>query len=207
MYSTRRRRHTKKQRHTKKHRHTTKCRHTKNHRDTKNHRHTSNCRHRRSKRLRTMSMRRMRMQGGNYALTPAVINPRQGGAYDAGQMPTGKYYTLSDSGVPSGAMDPPVPSGPAQNGGKNNKRMRGGGMFSEFITAIVPEELVNIGRSIPASLGQMSDKFQGVISSPSSQVYPTQQPLVQAIKPLSTPVTMPDILGSYNSANSAVAPI
>ena len=85
--------------------------------------------------------------------------------------------------------------------------MRGGGMFSEFITAIVPEELVNIGRSIPASLGQMSDKFQGVISSPSSQVYPTQQPLVQAIKPLSTPVTMPDILGSYNSANSAVAPI
>jgi len=212
MYSTRRRhRHTKKQRHTKKHRHTTKCRHT------KKHRHTTKCSHRRSKRLRTMSMRRMRMRGGNSTLMPASIDPLQGPAYDAGSaapMPSGNHYAHSPYGVTSGGVDPAMRAGPVYNGGnknkynKNNKnkRMRGGGMFSDFVTAIVPDELINIGRSIPASLGHLSDKFQGVNSSPSSQVYPTQQPLVQAVKP-PTPIGMPDIIGSYNSANSAVATI
>ena len=81
-------------------------------------------------------------------------------------------------------------------------------MFSDFVTAIVPDELINIGRAIPASIGHLSDKFQGVNSSPSSQVYPTQQPLVQAGKSATgMGIGMPDILGSYNSANSAVATI
>jgi len=155
-------------------------------------------------------MRRMRMRGGS---TPALI----GSAYDAGSaapMPSGNHYAPSPYGVPSGGVDPAMRAGPVYNGGnkkiynKNNKnkRMRGGGMFSDFVTAIVPDELINIGRSIPASLGHLSDKFQGVNSSPSSQVYPTQQPLVQAVKP-PTPIGMPDILSSYNSANSAVATI
>lgn len=209
MYSIRRR-HTKKQRHTKKHRHTTKCRHT------KKHRHTTKCSHRRSKRLRTMSMRRMRMRGGNSTLMPAAIDPLQGSAYDAGSaapMPSGNHYAPSSYGISVGGVDPAMRAGAVYNGGNHNKnknnknkRMRGGGMFSDFLTAVVPDELINIGRSIPASFEHLSDKFQGVNSSPSSQVYPTQQPLVQAVKP-SSAIGMPDIIGSYNSANSAVAAI
>jgi hypothetical protein len=158
------------------------------------------------------------MRGGNSStLMPALIDPLQGPAYDAGStapFPVGNHYAPSPDGVPSGPLDPAIRAGPVYIGGKNknnknnknNKRMRGGAMFSDFITALVPDELINIGRSIPASFGHLSDKFQGVNSSPSSQVYPTQQPLVQAVKP-TTSMGMPDIIGSYNSANSAVASI
>ena len=86
-----------------------------------------------------------------------------------------------------------------------SRRMRGGGLGT-FVAALVPQEALNIGRSVPAAFGHAYDKFTGVLSTPSSLVYPTQQPLA-----IGTDVGQarmmppPDIMGMYKNANNTVA--
>ena len=83
--------------------------------------------------------------------------------------------------------------------------MRGGGLGT-FVAALVPQEALNIGRSVPAAFGHAYDKFSGVLSSPSSLVYPTQQPLaVGADMGPSRMMPPPDIMGMYKNANNTVA--
>jgi hypothetical protein len=90
------------------------------------------------------------------------------------------------------------------------KKYHGGGI-SEMITTLLPEELVNIGRAVPASLGRMYDRFDGSLSSPSSMVYPTQQPLASTLSSASTiagvnrMMTPPDLLKFYNTNNNQVS--
>ena len=86
-----------------------------------------------------------------------------------------------------------------------SRRMRGGGLGT-FVAALVPQEALNIGRSVPAAFGHAYDKFSGVLSSPSSLVYPTQQPLaVGADMGPSRMMPPPDIMGMYKNANNTVA--
>ena len=88
---------------------------------------------------------------------------------------------------------------------KGSRRMRGGGLGT-FVAALVPQEALNIGRSVPAAFGHAYDKFSGVLSSPSSLVYPTQQPLaVGADVGPSRMMPPPDIMGMYKNANNTVA--
>lgn len=169
-----------------------------------------------SKRMRkTMRRTRRNMRGG--------FEPAPGGPYFAGSsapFPGGTYLPVSSVGVPAGAFDPAVPEGPypvqGQAGGKHHlgkrsghmKRMHGGGL-SSFISSILPDEIVNIGRSVPSSLGHLADKFNGTISSPSSLVYPTQQPHVYqgssgAMAPQMAPI---DIQSAFNRANMSVGSI
>ena len=77
---------------------------------------------------------------------------------------------------------------------------------------ILPEELVNVGRSVPAAFGHLSDKFNGELSHPSSRVYPTEQPLVDdgnnrgaLINP--NTMSMSDIRNIYNEQNNTVSGI
>ena len=83
-----------------------------------------------------------------------------------------------------------------------SRSMHGGGV-SSFVSSILPDEIVNIGRSIPASLGHMVDKFNGTISMPSSLVYPTQQPHVYQGSGSTAAPQMPpiDIMSEFNKAN------
>ena len=86
-----------------------------------------------------------------------------------------------------------------------HKRMRGGGL-SHFMSSIIPEEALNVGRSVPSALGHAYDKFTGVLSTPSSMVYPTQQPLVDAQG--SEILKMPpptNIMKLYENVNNTVA--
>ena len=85
------------------------------------------------------------------------------------------------------------------------KKQRGGGL-SEFVTALLPQEIVTIGRSIPAGFGHMYDRFNGATPSASSMVYPTNQPLVPkvAIENITPPA---DIVGIYNQKNNFVSGI
>ena len=127
--------------------------------------------------------------------------------------PSGNYLPLSNEGIPSGLPVPPVNSNPqfggrgrrVLSGKKYNKgnRQRGGGL-SEFITAIVPEDILNIGRSIPAAAGNLMDRFNGSIPTASSQVYPTQQPLVRQLQESTGVVNPPDINGAYGRAIATV---
>jgi len=170
-----------------------------------------------SKRMRkTMRRTRRNMRGG--------FEPAPGGPYFAGSpapFPSGTYLPVSSVGVPAGAFDPAVRAGPypvqGQAGGKRSghkrsghkrRRMHGGGL-SSFISSILPDEIVNIGRSVPSSLGHLADKFNGTISSPSSLVYPTQQPHVYqgssgAMAPQMAPI---DIQSAFNRANMSVGSI
>ena len=88
---------------------------------------------------------------------------------------------------------------------KYGKRQRGGGI-SEFITTLLPQEIVTIGRSLPAGVGHMYDRFNGATPSASSMVYPTSQPLVPkvAVESITPPA---DIVGIYNSKNNMVSGI
>ena len=174
-----------------------------------------------SKRMRkTMRRTRRNMRGG--------FEPAPGGPYFAGSsapFPSGTYLPVSKLGVPAGSFDPAVPEGPypvqGQAGGKHHlgkrsghmkrmqrRHMHGGGL-SSFISSILPDEIVNIGRSVPSSLGHLADKFNGSISSPSSLVYPTQQPHVYhgssgATAPQMAPI---DVQDAFNRANASVGSI
>ena len=85
------------------------------------------------------------------------------------------------------------------------KKQRGGG-FTEFITALVPQEIVTMTRALPAGVSHMYDRFNGATPSASSMVYPTNQPLVPkiAIENITPPA---DIVGIYNQKNNIVSGI
>ena len=86
-----------------------------------------------------------------------------------------------------------------------SRRMRGGGLGT-FVAALVPQEALNIGRSVPAAFGHAYDKFTGVLSTPSSLVYPTQQPLaIGSDVGQARMMPPPDIMGMYRNANNTVA--
>ena len=174
---------------------------------------------------------RRKMRGGNSVFQPAPT-PTPGGAYFAGssdKLPSGTHYSPSAVGIPAGGFDPAIRAGawPKQAAGGKNRRMRmqsmlnmnrsmsrsmgrsrsmHGGGVSSFVSSILPDEIVNIGRSIPASLGHMVDKFNGTISMPSSLVYPTQQPHVYQGSGSTAAPQMPpiDIMKAFTTANSSV---
>ena len=175
-----------------------------------------------SKRMRmrskskTLRRTRRNMRGG--------FEPAPGGPYFAGSsapFPGGTYLPVSKLGVPAGSFDPAVPEGPypvqGQAGGKRRRMRSGhmqrrhmhGGGLSSFISSILPDEIVNIGRSVPSSLGHLADKFNGSISSPSSLVYPTQQPHVyQGSSGATAPQMAPiDVQDAFNRANMSVGSI
>ena len=163
---------------------------------------------RKSKKSKTMRRTRRIMRGGDYHAAPT---PTPGGAYFAGSpapFPSGTHYRLSPVGVPSGALDPPVSGGHIGGGRRGRgKGMRGGGL-SSFVSTILPDEIVNIGRSLPAAVGHMADKFNGVISSGSSQVYPTQQPNIYQPPSSGAMASRPiDIMGAFNRANASAGSI
>ena len=85
------------------------------------------------------------------------------------------------------------------------KKQRGGG-FASFVNTIVPDDLLTLSRTLPAAAEHAYDRFTGVISSPSSLVYPTEQPLVPPfIKEAG--IRPPDILNMYNQNNQLVSKI
>jgi len=98
-------------------------------------------------------------------------------------------------------------SGHKRSGHKRSRgrHMRGGGL-SQFMSSIIPEEALNVGRSVPSAIGHAYDKFTGVLSTPSSMVYPTQQPLVYAqdegISRMPPPT---NIMKLYENVNNTVA--
>jgi len=88
--------------------------------------------------------------------------------------------------------------------GRKSKKMRGGSLsLGAFATSILPDDVVNLGRAIPAGLGNMYNNYTGLSPLPSSYVYPTQQPVIPTVtQPTMSP---PDILGIYNTANNQVS--
>ena len=193
-------------------------------------------RSRRASKSRKNARRGMR-GGSLGSLVPAVFPPQVGSPYDAtstSNAPTGNFLSLSKVGIPSGGMYPPEPSNPqfsgggrrrkirrsskkrstkkSKRGGKKSKRtkkrkgMRGGGL-SMFMSSLLPDDVINVGRSVPSAFEQLSDKFNGLISPASYQVYPTNQPLAMATSSThSGAVPMPptNINASYNSAAARV---
>ena len=149
-------------------------------------------------------------RGGNYTAYPAqaygpLLNGNGlnqiGSSYNVAA-PGGNHYAYNMN-VKALPIDSNAPFGKGQQGGKNKKNKQRGGGISSFISGILPDEVMNIGRSFPAAVGHFADKFNGVISTPSSMVYPTQQPLVPNVN--ATNVLNPvDIQAIYRNANRSV---
>lgn len=145
-----------------------------------------------------------KMRGGN-CLSPLIGTPYNA----ASEQPAGNFYAYNQK----------VEAWPQQSnaifdmkGGKKKrgKKQKGGG----FLSTLLPDEIVNIGRSIPATLGQMYDRFDGSISPASTHVYPTDQPLAVSStqRSLIGPpgfYAMPqtDLLKMYNNNNNIVSRI
>ncbi len=142
-----------------------------------------------------------KMRGGN-------MMPLIGAPYNsASPHPSGNYYAYNDK-VEAWPQQSNAILENRQNmtgGKKKGKKQRGGG-FSTFITTLLPEDVVTLGRTIPAAAGHAYDRFTGVISSPSSMVYPTQQPLIPSVS-TDTMMRPPDIVKMYNSSNNSVSKI
>ena len=149
------------------------------------HTHTKKCGHKHK--------RSRHMYGGNA--------PLMGSPYNAADLhPQGNYHAYNTKVEAWPQQSNAIAGG---RGRKGKRRLHGGG-FSTFVTALLPEEVVNIGRSVPAAAGHMYDKFNGSLSPASTHVYPTQQPLIpqalseQLMKP-------PDIMKMYTSNNNLVS--
>jgi hypothetical protein len=131
-------------------------------------------------------------------------NPLVGSAYDAtAAVPKGNYYSLSGAGIPSGLPVPPINSNSQFSqggGGKYKKKQRGGSSISEFMSKIIPQDILNISRSIPAAASNMMDRFNGLSPQPDNQVYPTQQPIIQQLQKTPTNITPPDITKAFREA-------
>ena len=143
------------------------------------------------------------MMHGGRAQSPWVGSP-----YIAtDRIPNGNFLPQSLNGVPSGLPVPPRQSG-LQFGGRNNKKnnnknQRGGGI-SSFISSILPDEVVNFGRYIPAAAGNLMDRYNGLETLPSSSVYPTEQPLVQKLIQTNNSISPPNINAAYTQALGGV---
>jgi hypothetical protein len=127
--------------------------------------------------------------------------------YNAGDLvPQGNHLPFNPN-----VIDTPQPSNNMTGGQKRyRKNQRGGGMFSTFF----PDEAVNFTRYVPATLGQMYDRFNGATSTASSFVYPTDQPLAAAsvatgVAAATAKGLMPpsDLLKMYNNNNNLVSRI
>lgn len=120
--------------------------------------------------------------------------------------PSGNFLPLSDTyGVPAGLPVPPINSNPQFGGRRRRSRrhkQRGGGFtdsVSSYISSIVPDDIMNAGRYVPSAISGLMDRYNGLIPSASSQVYPTQQPLAQQNQPTGS-VSAPNIGQSYVDA-------
>ena len=120
--------------------------------------------------------RRNKMRGGfgpgagpvGYSLDSGNISTWPGvGGNDQGM---GNHYPLSASGTPSGLPDPPISSrgipepfsSSMKYGGRkkrrHNNRQRGGGL--------IPQDLVNLGRSIQYGASSFVSKIMGDVNNP-----------------------------------------
>ena len=77
-----------------------------------------------------------------------------------------------------------------------HRAQNGGG----FISSIVGEDALNLFRSIPASVGHLSDAISGQHSPASSYVYPTQQPHVNTISNINSSKSLLNLDGIYRTA-------
>ena len=223
---------------TKKHRHSAhhpgrKHRGSIRHKHIAHHRKRSSTKKKRSQRTRKYHKR---MSGGMASYAEAYI-PDVAHGFENGLRSLGDSYNAGVAGLPSGnhyaynsnVKAAPIPSNHiAQIGGRNYKcncknkgknkskhihhylKKQHGGNVGSFISKILPEEIVNVGRSVPAAFGHLADKFNGELSHPSSMVYPTDQPYVYSdgsrgalIQP--NGMSMTDIKSAYDAANGEVA--
>ena len=176
--------------------------------------------HKRTKRRTRHTKRRTRRMRGGSGMRPFIGAPYNAAAAH----PQGNYYRyntdvkaapdqsnalLAGGGRRRGKRSRGKRSGHKRSGhkrrGMRSGSMRGGGL-SQFMSSIIPEEALNVGRSVPSAIGHAYDKFTGVLSTPSSMVYPTQQPLVYAqdegISRMPPPT---NIMKLYENVNNTVA--
>lgn len=173
---------------------------------------------RRSTKRRTHRQKKMR-GGSNDTSRPMGMSATVGSPYNAGDLnPNGNYYAYNTNVQPwaepsnnmSGGRRRIMKKGKKSKKTKYGYRKQRGGDFAETVsnmfTTLVPQELVNITRALPAGLGHMYDRYNGAISSGSSMVYPTDQPNVKPLYVDAGP-RPPDIAGIYNAKNSLVSKI
>jgi hypothetical protein len=143
----------------------------------------------------------MRMRGGTSHLMGATYNA-------GGSQPQGINYAYNTKVEARPEQSNMILTQNMNGGKKRGRKMLRGGGFNEFIDTILPQDVVNLGRSLPAAAGHMYDRFNGALSSASSMVYPTEQPLAALAAPdASRMMKPPDMLKMYNTNNNLVSKI
>jgi hypothetical protein len=115
------------------------------------------------------------LDGGNTSTWPGVSGNDQG---------MGNHYPLSASGIPSGPLDPPISSRGIPElfsssmkyggGGKRKRRgnrQKGGGL--------IPQGLLNLGRSIQYNASSFASKFMGDVNHPVNPM-PTKDQVIDS---------------------------
>jgi len=100
------------------------------------------------------------------------------------------HYPLSSCGIPSGQCNPP----------NSTRNQDGGGGLSQLL----PQDLVNLGRSLTGGVMGGVDSWKGVSRPASTYPLPTQQqPIDQNVKYISKP--FPDINKIHTDAGTSVS--
>ncbi len=140
---------------------------------------------------------------GNISTWPGVAGNDQG---------MGNHYGLSKVGIPSGALDPPISSrGIAEpfsssfkyGGGRRSRRYRrkyrGGG--------IIPQDLVNLGRSVGYGISSLASKFVGAVNQPVNPMPTKDQGIDTTYKIVNSSARIPNLYNISKSAYNEAAAI
>ena len=137
---------------------------------------------------------------GNISTWPGVAGMDQG---------MGNHYGLSKVGIPSGAFDPPISSrgiaeqfsssfkcGGGHKRHSRRRKHRGGG--------IIPQDLVNLGRSVGHEISSIASKFVGAVNQPVNPMPTRDQGIDSDYKIITSKV--PNLYNiSRNAYNQAAA--
>lgn len=117
------------------------------------------------------------LDGGNTSTWPGVSGNDQG---------MGNHYPLSGSGIPSGPLDPPISSrgipelfssSMKYGGGGKRKRKRRGNIQKGG--GLIPQGLLNLGRSIQHGASSFVSKFTGDVNHPVNPM-PTKDQVIDS---------------------------
>jgi hypothetical protein len=182
----------------------------------------------RVKKMRKSAGRKTKIRRRRHTIKGGGNNsPFIGAAYSNSglNVPAANYYAPSPNGIPSGSPVP-LPSNPAytnvsmpqpstnliQNGGRRKRKGKGmqrGGMQSggSFFTDMIPTDVLNMTRSVPAAFSRFISGWEGENTLASNYVYPTDQPLARGERITGMAVPPPDIMQIYKNADSLVSRI
>ena len=159
------------------------------------------------KRSNGIKRRHPRMKGGS------SISPFVGAPYSSSGLnfPPANYYPRNMAGYPipsaSNTFNNKFVGGGSSSSKRKTKKIRRQQKGGNFFTKMMPNDLVNAVRAVPASFNRFISGWDGRNTLASDYVSPTAQPLAKGERVFGMAMPPPNIMEVYRDADAKVSNI